>query len=155
MVGSTWFLSEQMQGHCYPKHMASALISQLNYRSTLRFSHSRCVFCVLIYGVVIACITCCGAVYNLCLVLLLYMYFCACIFQLLLIILMSVGSTLPMAQSVRSWSGSVFPVLLRTYGNWGKEAQNTFSRLASLLSISQCCQSLRSFRRFMVSSISL
>ena len=48
--------------------------------------------------VVIACITCCGAVYNLCLVLLLYMYFCACIFQLLLIILMSVGSTLPMAQ---------------------------------------------------------
>eukprot|EP00731_Ephydatia_muelleri_P017791 Em0010g889a len=28
---------------------------------------------------------------------------------------------------------------VETYGNWGKEAQNTFSRLASLLSISQCC----------------
>ena len=29
---------------------------------------------MLIYIVVIACITCCGAVYNLCLVLMLYMF---------------------------------------------------------------------------------
>ena len=35
IIGSTWFLSEQMQGHCYLEHMASALTSQLNYRLTL------------------------------------------------------------------------------------------------------------------------
>ena len=28
---STWFLSEQMQGHCYPEYMASALTSRLTY----------------------------------------------------------------------------------------------------------------------------
>ena len=27
-----------MQGHCYPEHMASALTSQLNYRSTISCS---------------------------------------------------------------------------------------------------------------------
>ena len=31
------------------------------------------------------------------------------------------------------------PLAVETYSNWGKEAQNTFSKLASLLSISQCC----------------
>ncbi|KAL5463726.1 hypothetical protein EMCRGX_G032652 [Ephydatia muelleri] len=31
------------------------------------------------------------------------------------------------------------PLAVETYSNWGKEAQNTFSQLASLLSISQCC----------------
>ncbi|KAL5494182.1 hypothetical protein EMCRGX_G015464 [Ephydatia muelleri] len=30
------------------------------------------------------------------------------------------------------------PLAVETYGNWDKEAQNTFSCLASLLSISQC-----------------
>ena len=79
-----------MQGHCYPEHMASVLTSQLNYWSTLSCSvivvvyfvcaHLRSSNSVLIYIVVIVCITCCGAVYNLCLVLLLYMYFCVCIF---------------------------------------------------------------------------
>ena len=39
MVGSTSFLSKQMQEHCYLEHMASALTSQLNCcRSTLSCS---------------------------------------------------------------------------------------------------------------------
>ena len=49
MVGSTWFLSEQMQGHCYPvipEHMASALSSQHNYRLTLS-----CPVIVVVYFV--------------------------------------------------------------------------------------------------------
>ena len=45
MVGSTWFLSEQMQGHCYPEHMATALTSRLNYyRLTLS-----CPIIVVVY----------------------------------------------------------------------------------------------------------
>ena len=46
MVGSTWFLSEQMQGHCYPEHMASALTSQLNYRSRISCSDMVVVYFV-------------------------------------------------------------------------------------------------------------
>ena len=62
--------------------MASALTSQLTYRftDTQLSSQSRCVFgvCSFTYSVVIVCIICCGAVYNLCLVLFInnnkYMY---------------------------------------------------------------------------------
>ena len=65
--------------------MASALTSQLNYRSKLSCSVIVVVYLVCAHlVVVIACITCCGAVYNLCLVLLLYMYFRVCIFQIAL-----------------------------------------------------------------------
>ena len=31
------------------------------------------------------------------------------------------------------------PLAVESYGNWGKEAQNTFARLASILSISLHC----------------
>ena len=45
MVGTTWFLSEQMQGHFYPEHTASALASRLNYyRLTLK-----CPILVVVY----------------------------------------------------------------------------------------------------------
>ena len=45
MVGSIWFLSGQMQRHCYPENMASALTSQLHYhRLTLS-----CPIIVVVY----------------------------------------------------------------------------------------------------------
>ena len=56
--------------------------------------------------------------------------------QVLQLTKQSAESTLPMTQSVRSRGGYV---AVESYGNWGKEAENTFARLASILSISLHC----------------
>ena len=56
--------------------------------------------------------------------------------QELQLIQQSVGNTLPMTQSVRSWGGSVFPLLLKHTAMGFRGPKHL---LASLLAISQCC----------------
>ena len=45
-----------------------------------------------------------------------------------LVVLLKPGNTQPMMQSARSWGG---PLAVETYGNWGREVREVFSRLAS------------------------
>ena len=70
---------------------------------------------------------------------------------------LSLGSTLPMMQSVQSWGGWVsIPLVVESYGAWGKEAQQSFSKLASRLAVHGCVpKSMATFELYARLNISL
>ena len=62
---------------------------------------------------------------------------------------LSLGSTLPMMQSVQTWGGCPFPLVVESYGAWGKEAQQSFSKLASRLAVHGCVpKSMTTFEQY-------
>eukprot|EP00731_Ephydatia_muelleri_P016838 Em0009g1262a len=69
--------------------------------------------------------------------------FVAVLTYLTRVILQVLQLTKQSAESTPKVSGAgvrvCFPLAVESYGNWGKEAQNTFARLASILSISLHC----------------
>ena len=75
--------------------------------------------------------------------------------QELQLIQLSVGSTLPMTQSVRSWGGSVFPLLLKDTAIGVKRSKTPSHNWHLSFQSANAARSLRSFQRPTVGSISL
>ena len=69
---------------------------------------------------------------------------------------LSLGSTLPMMQSVQSWGGCPSLLWGMGHGAWGKEAQQCFSKLASRLAVHGCVpKSMATFELYARLNISL